>query len=146
MSERAKNLVERFSTLNRNVINFVENCSDEPAIFELLSSNDSRQVEVPPEEVRPIELGFSAQGERISLIVQGEEEGVYLWGAPHIAIQGGTDLPGPVVLVTLDTTRRDALTPSFVTAALLFAGLLVAAFVVARRLTRPVQEDVIRES
>ena len=50
----------------------------------------------------PVEKGEH----EMRLVAEGSAQGLYLWGSPHLA--AGRDR-GPVILVTLDTTRRDAL-------------------------------------
>ena len=59
-------------------------------------------LDLPPaRDDDPVVLAFS---------VEGHQGGVFLWGAPRLgAASEGGDGPPPIVLVTLDTTRRDAL-------------------------------------
>ncbi len=44
------------------------------------------------------------------LEIEGPEDGLYLWSMPTLEQAGPSSLP-PIVLVTLDTTRRDAIGP-----------------------------------
>jgi|GEM_PF-1695510 len=47
---------------------------------------------------------------RLAFSVEGPQGGIYLWGAPRLgAASAAGDGPPPIVLITLDTTRRDAL-------------------------------------
>ncbi len=64
-------------------------------------SRGTLHLDLPAAEGRPVRLAFS---------VEGHKGGVFLWGAPRLgAASEGGDGPPPIVLVTLDTTRRDAL-------------------------------------
>ncbi len=59
-------------------------------------------------EAVEIRVAMDEGDHEISLRADGPEEGLYLWGAPNFRL----DQPngrGPVILVTLDTTRKDAL-------------------------------------
>jgi len=52
----------------------------------------------------PVEKG----DHELTLLADGPEEGLYLWAEPGIRLRESTPR-GPVILVTLDTTRKDAL-------------------------------------
>jgi len=57
-----------------------------------------------------VEIKFAIEkGEHeMRLLADGPEQGLYLWGAPNLS-NGQPAGQGPVILVTLDTTRKDAL-------------------------------------
>ncbi|MFV2072400.1 MAG: sulfatase [Thermoanaerobaculales bacterium] len=57
-----------------------------------------------------LEVPLPAGSHELSFAVDGAEDGLFLWGAPHLrpARRGAA---GPVILVTMDTTRRDSLSP-----------------------------------
>ena len=88
----------------------VENNSPVPARFSL--SVDDRSVTrlLAPQEFGPIELAVDPGLHRLRLEVAGGDEGLFLWGAPRIANTPPSDAT-PIVLITMDTTRRDVLSP-----------------------------------
>lgn len=55
-----------------------------------------------------ISLPVAAGTHDLRLSIDGDEGGLHLWGAPFLRHHRGR-LDGPVVLITLDTTRRDVL-------------------------------------
>lgn len=88
----------------------VENASEVPARFEIRVGGHSTAVEVPPGGHQPMAADLAADNNQIVLEVEGAADGAFLWGAPHLERSDQAQLT-PVVLITLDTTRRDALSP-----------------------------------
>jgi len=90
----------------------VQNLSSGRATFTAVAGK-TRSVEVAPGARDGLTLEV-ARGEReIELAVAGPDDGLFLWRAPGIeavsATHDGASTPPPLVLITLDTTRRDAL-------------------------------------
>jgi arylsulfatase A-like enzyme len=58
----------------------------------------------------PVELRFPVEpgDNELVLLADGPEQGLYLWGEPNVRLRDSA-AQGPVILVTLDTTRKDAL-------------------------------------
>lgn len=89
----------------------LENYSASEATFELAASNAVQTYAVGPRESVPVELPIPAGTTRLAFEVSGDDpNGLYLWGSPWMA-QGRGQEKTPVVLLTVDTTRRDALSP-----------------------------------
>jgi len=88
-----------------------ENHSAAPATFRLAAGDREARAEVAAGERGTLELEIPAGTAALELAVEGEPEGPYLWGMPILQPlrDGGDRSPVPVILVTLDTTRRDAL-------------------------------------
>ena len=89
----------------------VKNLSRKPVRF-LMSTDSGEFVEVgvDPDEVRRAELPVPSGKRRIALETVGAPRGRFLWGAPHLEPVSVSDSP-PVIVITLDTTRRDAVAP-----------------------------------
>ncbi len=89
-----------------------ENFSSRRAVFRLRAGALQAETAVEPGARGRLELELDARepvpGE-IALEVEGEADGLYLWGMPLVEAQSPGEAPVPVVLITLDTTRRDAL-------------------------------------
>lgn len=84
-----------------------ENLSGSPAVFR--AGGESLGLEPGGRGRLAVELEGGGPG--LELAVEGDPRGYFLWGVPRLA---GAALSGerpPIVLVTLDTTRRDALGP-----------------------------------
>ncbi len=89
-----------------------ENFSNRRAVFRLRSGDRRPQTSVEPGERGRLVLeldGDGAAAGEIVLEVEGEADGLYLWGMPLLEDRSAGEELTPVVLVTLDTTRRDAL-------------------------------------
>ncbi len=87
-----------------------ENASAGEATFTVTAGGRESAFAFAPGESRRVELAVPGDGGRLSVEVRGPADGLFLWGAPHLEREhaaAGT----PVVVVTLDTTRRDALSP-----------------------------------
>jgi len=67
-------------------------------------------IEVDPRDWAPIRFPLAAGRHTVSLDVEGKPNGCFLWGAPHLARRVDREKT-TVVLITLDTTRRDAVAP-----------------------------------
>jgi len=85
----------------------LENQSSKPARFILKSPESTLTEVVEAGAIEPVEFALGEGHNRLVLRVTGEKNGLYLWGGPYLR-SPETALPGPIVLVTLDTTRRDA--------------------------------------
>jgi arylsulfatase A-like enzyme len=79
-----------------------QNFSPAPALFR---AGDAAVTVAPGERA---DLRVELAGGELRLAVEGEAHGAYLWGIPRLAAPATAERP-PIVLVTLDTTRRDAL-------------------------------------
>ena len=87
-----------------------ENASSEQAEFDITVSGQSHRVEVEPSGSRRLRVALPAGETTATFRVRGEAGGRYLWGSPFIAGDNDEALT-PIVLVSLDTTRKDALSP-----------------------------------
>ena len=86
-----------------------ENFSQLPATFRLRTGEVEAMTRIEPGERGSLSVELPAGAREVALEVEGQTDGVFLWGAP-ILDRPAADLP-PVILITLDTTRRDALSP-----------------------------------
>ncbi len=91
-----------------------ENLSAAPARFSIeVDGGEPVATELAPSRRGEILVPLPARGGgtvRATLRVDGDPAGLYLWGAPRLATADAAPVePPPIVLVTLDTTRRDAL-------------------------------------
>lgn len=80
-----------------------------PARFSVVVDDREHHVEVVDTSKR-LEVKLPRGAHRLELSVQGPADGCYLWGAPHLRLVQ-PETVGPVIVVTLDTTRWDALSP-----------------------------------
>jgi hypothetical protein len=88
----------------------VENFSDQEAVFGLWGGSEPCQLTLEPMTRQPLELPLGKGRRSLALEVTGSQDGLFLWGAPYLR-RKDAGLPGPVVLITMDTTRRDHLSP-----------------------------------
>jgi len=89
----------------------VQNQSRERARFEV--AIDGVQVvskDVGPRLASPISFAVPAGRHTVNLEVKGNSIGNYLWGSPYLRRNNKT-AKTPVILITLDTTRRDVVSP-----------------------------------
>lgn len=87
-----------------------ENASSRLAAFRLVGPDGTQAVsEVQPRSSGALDLAVPAGTSSVRMVLEGDPDGLFLWGAPQLA-RAGDDRPS-VILVTLDTTRRDALSP-----------------------------------
>lgn len=84
-----------------------ENRSIEPAVFRVEGAG-AAEVRVEPGATGRLEV--AVDGDTV-LAVEGTEDGRFFWGAPRVVPERGGDRLRAIVLVTLDTTRRDVLAP-----------------------------------
>jgi len=88
----------------------LQNHSGDTALFRAEAVGASTVVELAPGEQRNLTLPLSDGGGELTLGVEGEADGLFFWGEPWL--EPGERRPStPLVLVTLDTTRRDAVPP-----------------------------------
>jgi len=93
----------------RELTAWPENVSDAPAAFTAAAGGVERRVVVPPRGRQRLAMTVPAGARAVRLDVRGRPGGLFLWGAPRLAAADRRERGTPVVLVTLDTTRRDAL-------------------------------------
>jgi arylsulfatase A-like enzyme len=91
-----------------------ENLSAAPPRFTVeIAGGRPAAAEVAPRQRGAITVPLPARrggaAVRAVLRVEGEPGGLFLWGAPRLGAGADEEAPPPVVLVTLDTTRRDVL-------------------------------------
>ncbi len=89
----------------------LDNATGDPARFS--ATIDGRSVletEVAPLDHRAVRFEVPSGGREMVLETEGRPGGCLLWGAPHAYRAEETSRP-PVLLITLDTTRRDAVAP-----------------------------------
>ncbi|MDY7095696.1 MAG: sulfatase, partial [Acidobacteriota bacterium] len=106
-----------------------ENFSTSPATFMLETAGQTHSLEVPAMSDRPLRFALDGGTHRLELQAQGVDEGLFLWaeitveprqeeprqegskGADDPVDEASEAAPPPIFLITLDTTRRDALSP-----------------------------------
>ena len=69
-----------------------------------------RSVRLRPFERRNVSFDVASGSGTFGLAVRGDADGMFLWGAPLLEAKTSDERP-PIVLITLDTVRRDALGP-----------------------------------
>ncbi len=69
-----------------------------------------RSVRLRPFERRHVSFDVPSGTGTFGLAVRGDADGMFLWGAPLLEAKTTDERP-PIVLITLDTVRRDALGP-----------------------------------
>jgi arylsulfatase A-like enzyme len=86
------------------------NRSGADAEFYIAAGDRRYALYTAPEETKAFTLPLRRGRHDLRLGVRGAPGGLFLWGAPYLTFEPPP--PGtPVVLVTLDTTRRDAVAP-----------------------------------
>ncbi|MEM9595138.1 MAG: sulfatase, partial [Acidobacteriota bacterium] len=91
----------------------VQNSTNGPGSVKIGFGQDLRHAEMSadlePHERRDLRIPVPAGQRYATLASSGPDAGLFLWGAPRFRsfLTGGP----PVVIITLDTTRRDALSP-----------------------------------
>ncbi len=100
----------------------VENASDRSAAFRVETPDRAWDVVIPPRQRGRLEIPVTAgrSDVRLTVTADGPEPGAgpgwFLWSRPFFdrpedAGDGERSGPPPIVLLTLDTTRKDALSP-----------------------------------
>jgi len=89
----------------------VQNRSREPARF-IVTIDGSRDqvVEVEARGSLPVSFRLPSGRRDVTIEVEGVAHGCFLWGAPYFQRKASTIRP-PVIVITLDTTRRDSVPP-----------------------------------
>jgi hypothetical protein len=89
----------------------LENQSGGKARFAVaIDGTQTLDLEIERGGRRSARFGVPPGRHSITLATDGRPGGCFLWGAPHLRRKPGPDLP-PVILITLDTTRRDFIPP-----------------------------------
>lgn len=86
-----------------------ENASSAPAHFRVEVDGAVHGVAVEPHGRGRLEVALPAGADRVTLAVEGSPRGLFLLGAPRLVADERPRGVPPVILITLDTTRRDAL-------------------------------------
>jgi arylsulfatase A-like enzyme len=86
------------------------NRSDGEARFAISSGSESAESPVPPGGEGTLGLRLPPGDHLLTFSVDGPAEGDYWWGSPYPWPEEPADLP-PIIIITLDTTRRDAVSP-----------------------------------
>lgn len=79
-----------------------------PARFAVEAAGEE-QVVSAASDPKPLEVRLPAGESVVRFEVEGSADGLHLWGAPRMIPPRSSGRGGPVVLLTLDTTRLDAL-------------------------------------
>ncbi len=88
----------------------LENFSNQEARFEIKRGESTEAVTVEKMASQPFRLPLPGGTQNLELRVDGDGDGLYLWGEPTAELDRQTQ-ETPIFLITLDTTRRDALSP-----------------------------------
>lgn len=99
----AENRGRRFSTT-------IENGSFDDAEFVITAGAAAQSVRLRPFERRSVAFALPTGANTLGLTVRGHGDGMFLWGAPLVEPDARDERP-PIVLITLDTVRKDALGP-----------------------------------
>ena len=86
-----------------------QNFSDSSAVFRVAGGEGEVRTTVGAGAEGSVEVALSPGDHVLTLEVQGDADGLFLWSRPYLR-RRATDLT-PIFLITLDTTRRDALDP-----------------------------------
>lgn len=91
----------------------VENASPKPAVFKLAADREHQaRKKVAGNQTADLALSLGPGRSHVEMQVEGASHGLYLWGDPRFAQVRypirSADQP-PIIFLTLDTTRRDAL-------------------------------------
>jgi len=89
----------------------LENRSRSNARFEVsIDDKPAFAIDLEANDRAPVRFSVLSGRHVVTFVVSGAANGCFLWGAPH-ARQRSTESLAPVVLITLDTTRRDVVEP-----------------------------------
>lgn len=88
----------------------VGNRSAGEARFTIGGIPETATVAVPPGNEKTLALQLPPGDHRLTFSVEGPGQGEYWWGAPFPWPRRPSDL-APIIIITLDTTRRDAVSP-----------------------------------
>ena len=86
------------------------NLSSETAEFFVYKNGETHRIRVAPYKTGPVEIPVAPGYSDLTFRVEGVSDGLFLWGAPYVQTAGPTDKT-PIILLTLDTTRQDAIAP-----------------------------------
>lgn len=87
----------------------IENNSAAEARFTVRRGEGSWSETLPPRGRGSLQVSVAEGANELELSVSGAPDGWFLWGRPVVRSTGFRSSATPVVLITLDTTRRDAL-------------------------------------
>jgi hypothetical protein len=88
----------------------VQNSSPGDAVFTIRVGARESTARVASHDKALLSIPVEATDGLVELSVEGPREGLFLWGAPRLEPAAPPDRT-PIVLVTLDTTRRDVVPP-----------------------------------
>jgi arylsulfatase A-like enzyme len=88
----------------------VQNSSPGDAVFGLRVGDREATVRVASHDKAALAIPVEAGDPQVELTADGPPEGLYLWGAPQLQ-PAAPPARAPIVLITLDTTRRDVVPP-----------------------------------
>ena len=86
----------------------LQNASYSRGYFSITAGDARQSWELTTQDDLDVRFEVPDGISEIELRAEGEANGFYLWGAPLFRPRGAAPRP-PIVLITLDTTRRDAL-------------------------------------
>lgn len=88
----------------------VQNSSPGDAVFTIRVGAREAAARVASHDKAQLSIPVAAADRELELRVEGPREGLFLWGAPRLE-PAAPSARTPIVLVTLDTTRRDVVPP-----------------------------------
>ena len=88
----------------------VQNSSAADAIFRVRAGSGESTARVASHAKAVLSIPVEPGVHQLELTAEGPREGLFLWGAPHFKPDEPSNRT-PIVLVTLDTTRRDVVPP-----------------------------------
>lgn len=88
----------------------VQNSSPGDAVFTIRAGGREATARVTSHAKALLSIPVESGDRELELSVEGPREGLFLWGAPRL-VPSAPSARTPIVLVTLDTTRRDVAPP-----------------------------------
>jgi arylsulfatase A-like enzyme len=88
----------------------LENFSRQEAVLTIQCGSRRQQTSLAPMTRQPVQLALGQGRHALTLTAAGATDGLFMFGAPYLL--GQSPHPrNPVVLITMDTTRKDYLSP-----------------------------------
>lgn len=85
-----------------------QNSTESTGFFKISYGDQTLNFTLGPHERQVLQVDIPTGFDRLTLSSDGLENGLYLWGSPLFVANEAPRRP-PIIFVTLDTTRRDAL-------------------------------------
>jgi hypothetical protein len=87
-----------------------DNRSSAAAVFTVSNSGVHHRVEVAAASQEPFEIPLPEGASELEFTVVGDDDGVFFWARPRVVQDAAARLT-PIIIITIDTTRRDVIPP-----------------------------------